>query len=353
MVIIVVALIAASLAALSYYEKKKLDASNDAAQNYQDELAANTQTVYVASADIKKGDTILTDAMAKKINSKTDASTSRDEETAGAVLNNVKTANVESQNIYTSLPAESYITKDQLGTIATVDIAKGQPIMANIVRDLDITEDTREFEIGAANLMVDQENNDVIDIRISYPNGEDYTVLSKKTVNNLSLAQANFWTYLSEDEILRYQSAVVDAYQTTGTRIYATRYVEDNLQKAATPNYLVRSETIDLIRKDPNIYKKAEETMDAAARLSLEQRLGQLTEDQLSAVSDGYGLVDTARSSVLSQNVDNNSDTIDSYGIEDESASDETESTDETASTEDSLSSPAVQETETTSTTTK
>lgn len=44
---------------------------------------------------------------------------------------------------------------------------------------------------------------------------------------------------------------------------------------------------------------KATETLNLEARLSLEQRLGTLTEDELDAVSEGFGLTDTAKSSVL------------------------------------------------------
>lgn len=336
-ILAVIVFVAAAFAALSYYEKQKWDASVAKAQNYKAELEANTQTVYVATSEIKDGDTILTQEMVDEANS-VDPSTVRDEETAGAVINTEKVANVEMASQITSLSADSFITEDQLGSVAIVDIPQGQPILANMVADLNITQDTREFEITAANLMTDNKENDVVDIRLVYPNGEDYVVLAKKSLKNLSLEQNDFWTYMSEDEILRFQSAVIDAYQTTGAYIYATRYVEDNLQDAATPTYLVRSETIDLMNSDPNLYEKAAQTMNASARLSLETRLGQLTEDQLSAVADGFNISDTAKGAVLSQNVDNNSAEIDSYGLD----SAATSSSEDTTNSESDLNSPAV-----------
>ena len=251
-------------------------------------------------------------------------------------------------DIYTSLPRSSYITSEQIGATALVDIPAGTPIMANMVEALTITTDTREFEITAVNLMVDQQENDIVDIRLAFPNGEDYLVLPKKQIKNLSLAYADFWTYMTENEILTYRSAVCDAYQTTGAYFYAVRYVESNLQDGATANYLVRSETIDLMRSDPNLYATAEQTMNASARLALEVRLGQLTDDQLAAVANGLGIADTAKNSVLAQNTDNNAAAIGSYGLdkhtrEEELNSDSEETTEDTtgdATTSNGLVSP-------------
>ncbi|MCD8082195.1 MAG: SAF domain-containing protein [Clostridiales bacterium] len=266
-------------------------------------------TVYVANQDIKAGERIYTSAMAAKEND-VSITGAPDEQTAGAIINRRVTANVYQEEIYTSLPSAAYITEDMLGSVALIDISAEQPIMANMVQSLEITQDSREYEISAAALMVDQTEHDVVDVRIVFPNGEDYLVLAKKQIQNLSLANSTFWTYMNEDEILRFSSALIDAFQTTGTRIYTTRYVAATLQEEAVPNYLVRSETIDLMREDPNIYARAAQTMNAAARLSLEARLGQLTPDQLNAVNEGFGLTDTAKSAVLQEQIDNNASVI-------------------------------------------
>ena len=320
MALIVVSVVMIALGVLSYYEKRQFDSKTAEANELQQELDFNTQTVYVAMCDIKKGDTLMTQEMADAANTN-DPADANDEETAGAIINNRKQANVYQVSIRSSISQDMYYipnTVDPTGGVAIVDIPEGQPVMNNMVESLDIQLDTREFEITAANLMVDQETNDYVDIRITYPNGEDYTVLAKKPIKNLSLGHSVFYTYMNEDEILRYTCAVVDAFQTTGARIYTTRYVESNLQEEAVPNYLVRSTTIDLINSDPNIYEQASQTLNAAARLSLESRLGQLTEEQLNAVSDGFGLENTAKGAVLQENVENGQAEIESLGIEDE-----------------------------------
>lgn len=243
-----------------------------------DEMARNKQTVYVVStADgegIPHGDTI------------------REGE------------NVIKQTVYTGLEGYYYISEEELGTTAIVDIDEGMTVMKNMVTSVEISTDTREYEMQVVNLMVDQKENDVVDIRIMYPDGSDYLVLPKKTVKNLNLENCVFWTYLNEEEILRMASATIDAFTVTGTKIYATRYVEDNLQDEAIPTYLVNASVQDMMDSssayyDQNLLTKAQSTLNEIARKNLETRLSSLSEEKLEAVNEGHGLEDTAKSSVL------------------------------------------------------
>ena len=79
---------------------------------------------------------------------------------------------------------------------------------------------------------------------------------------------------------------MVDAYTTTGTRLYTTRYVESNIQETATPTYPVSEVTKQLIAEDPNVVTVASETLNTSARLELESRLGLLTDVDASISSD-------------------------------------------------------------------
>ena len=240
------------------------DRRNKIAQ-LQAEMDANKQVLYIASTFIAQGDTIEEDK------------------------------NVMLQEVYTGLEPYCYITKEDLGSVACVDIEEKMPIMKNMTQPFVIDHDTREYELNVVNLMTDQADNDYVDVRIMFPTGEDFIVLAKKQIKNLDLNECRFDSYLTEEEILRMASATIDAYTITGTRIYTTRYVEQNLQNPATPNYLVKQETIDLINSDPNVLDKAQETLNKFARLELEERIGDLSSDQLTAVAKGHGLEDTAQ----------------------------------------------------------
>lgn len=264
--------------------KNKIDEYKDQAKKLQSELAANTQTVYVVRND-------RFDEEGNMVGIK-----------AGEIVTDIgDNANVMLQTIYTGLNPGSYITAENIGDTALIDIEPEEPVMTNMVTKLEITQDTREYEISVADLMVDQQPNDYIDVRIMFPTGDDYLVLSKKQVKNLVLNSSLFYTYMSEEEILRLASATIDAYTITGTKIYVTRYVAGTVQNAGTPDYLVKQETLDRLAKDPNVLTLAQNTMNLQARMSLESRLASLTEEQLKAVNDGHGLTDTAKQSVLTK----------------------------------------------------
>lgn len=233
------------------------------------EIEMNKQTVYVATDDLTKG-TVIEEGV-----------------------------NVELQENVTALPSEFYISELDLGKTLLVDVSAYEPVMASMVTSEIITKDTREYEVGIANLMLDQQVNDYVDIRIMFPTGEDYIVCSKLKVKKLALEDCIFYTNLNENEILTLASATIDAYTITGTKIYLTRYVEDNLQEEAIPNYPVRSDTLSLIATDPNILEIAQQTLNYSARMAMEANLSKLTEEQLQSIADGHGIVDTAHNSAM------------------------------------------------------
>ncbi len=252
--------------------KKSLDKTREQAEQLSEELTSNRRLVYVASRNIEKGEQVTED-------------------------------NVMEQMIYTGLGASSYMSASELGQTATVDIHANEPVMAGMVTPIKITKDMRKYEVASAHLMTTQSIYDTIDIRIMFPNGEDYLLLAKKPVMDLQMGTSVFTTYMNEDEILRMSSAMVDAYTTTGAKIYTTKYVEENIQEEATPNYPVKAAVLDLINADPNIVEQAETTLNLRARNDLDQRLGSLSDEQLKAMSAGLNIEDTAKSSVIREGI--------------------------------------------------
>lgn len=275
-VLIVVIVVLAGVLGYFYITNRDLKDEN---ATLQDTINTNTQTVYVATRLIERGEALVAEG---------------------------DDANVQMQQVATGLESFNYITTDEIGDIAVVDIAEGIPIMYSMVTDVIVDADTRNYEISVANLMTTQKENDYVDVRITFPNGEDYIVLSKKQIMDLNLANCVFNTYMNEEEILRMTSAIIDAYTTTGCRIYTTKYVESNLQGEAVPNYPVKATTLDLINSDPNILTKAIETLNLQARLSLEERIGQMTQEEKEAVEDGYEQIPSAADvNDETQNTDN------------------------------------------------
>lgn len=244
------------------------------------EIESNRQFVYVATNDLTKG-TVLEEGV-----------------------------NVEIQENVTALPIEFYMQETDLGKTLTVDVQAYEPIMASMLTAEAFTKDTRDYEIGVANLMVDQRENDYVDIRIMFPNGEDYIVCSKIKVKKLLLENSIFYANLNESEILTLASATIDAYTISGTKIYLTRYVESNLQEEAIPNYPVRDETLALMASDPNILEVAQETLNYEARRALEEKLATLSEEHLKSVVAGHGIVDTANATALNDRISAEKDSV-------------------------------------------
>ena len=275
--IITTILFAMAVAAL-VVTKMNLDEVRESNDFNLAEMAQNRQTVYVVSTEDGQGI-----------------------DPGEIILDGV---NVTRQTIYTGLEAYNYITEEEIGSTAIIKMDEGMTVMKNMVTPLSIATDTREYEIQVANLMVDQKENDLVDIRIMFPDGSDFLVLPKKQVKNLSLENCVFWTYLNEEEILRLASATIDAFTITGTKIYTTRYVEGNLQKEAIPTYLVNNTVIDMMNPstayyDQNLLTKAISTLNDRARKNLEVRLGTISSEKLGAVAEGHDIEDTAKKSVL------------------------------------------------------
>lgn len=114
-------------------------------------------------------------------------------------------------------------------------------------------------------------SGDYVDIRIQFPNGADYIVLSKKRVLACSLydevAQTDnsLWIEVSEEEILTLSSAVVDAYFNEQAKIYAIQYVSQDQEKAII-TYPENDVVHELIQEDPNVVKRAITHMENRVR---------------------------------------------------------------------------------------
>ncbi len=264
-IIVVMVILVAALGFMTYQFKT----SNDKVAELSAEIATNTKSVYVAARPIKAGEKLTIDG---------------------------EDPNIMVSNVATGLESVFYLQASDITAndmYALIDIEETVPILYTMTTAKAFDKDTRDYEISVANLATDQLDAQFVDVRIMWPNGEDMVVLSKKQISNLNLEGAVFTSQLNEEEILRMASATIDAYTTSGAYIYTTRYISTE-QEAATPTYVVRAETIDLMNSDPNILTKATQTLNLSARLSLESRLAGLSEDHLDAVVSGHGMNDTA-----------------------------------------------------------
>lgn len=129
-----------------------------------------------------------------------------------------------------TIPANAITDKvgSAIGKVAKYSIAANVPVTDNMLTTDIISSDVRSQEINSIVMPSDLVEGECVDIRIMFPNGTDYIVLAQKIVNKIE--NATMWLELSEDERLLLNSAIVDSYLNEGTKLYATKYVDQDAQ---------------------------------------------------------------------------------------------------------------------------
>ncbi len=162
-------------------------------------------------------------------------------------------ANLEKEYLeLNSVPLVAKITMNKNTLITTELLSKSD----NMVQD-----DRRKQEYNMLILPTDLTTGDYIDIRLMMPSGQDFIVVAKKEVELPTISGGEsadtIWINLTEDEILHMSCAIVDAFQKNGAKLYATKYTEAGMQKAAIPTYPLNESTLDILQNDPNVLEKA------------------------------------------------------------------------------------------------
>ena len=170
----------------------------------------------------------------------------------------------QTENYYIEKNGEKeYLELNNVPLIAKVTMKKNTLITTELLSkgDNQVQDDVRKQEYNMIVLPMDLATGDYIDVRVQFPNGQDFIVVSKKEVEipNVNGTDSNdtIWISFTEDEILHMSCAIVDVAQVKGAKIYATKYTEAGMQKAATPTFPVNESTSALIRSDSNILERA------------------------------------------------------------------------------------------------
>lgn len=201
------------------------------AQNKGDEEKGDLVTAYVLKQDVKSGD-IIDYSSFKQI------------------------------KIYENMVPKNYIDASKLASMEGDYIAKVNLYQNSIVttdtialKEEATTEDLRYVEYNMIVLPTTILEGDYIDIRLTLPNGQDLIIVSKKQVK--TILGDTIGLELTEGEILMMESAIVEAYIMTASKIYAIQYVEPGNQTAAKATYTPTAEVQALIDRNPNIANEA------------------------------------------------------------------------------------------------
>ena len=219
--IVIGLLIGAVIIVLLFLQLNKL-------QQEMKETEAATKLVYVLTSDVKSGQKI-------------DSSMVKQAEAVQSVI-----------------PTD-YITLEDLteNTIAKLDLSQGSVLSSSLIQEstAKVTSDLRQQEYNMIVLPQYLDIGAYIDIRLRLANGQDYIVVSKKEVQNIT--EDTIWINLYEEETLAMSNAIVEAYKMKGAKLYATTYVEPGNQQNAIPTYVPSTEVINLINADKNVTEEA------------------------------------------------------------------------------------------------
>lgn len=166
-----------------------------------------------------------------------------------------------------------------IGKVIKLDSMAQTAVSSNMVYEegqLDHTE--RKVEIDYVRLPIKLDPKDRIDVRIVFPNGEDYLVLSKKRMQSVDVLNQMLFLNLDIEEIHLMDSALVDAYLHKA-EIYALQYVEPEMQDKAPTSYFPNLDVLKVIQSDPRIKDTARYQVGDVVRKSLEQRLKAIKEE--------------------------------------------------------------------------
>lgn len=171
------------------------------------------------------------------------------------------------------------------GKIAKIDISINSALTSSMLFEEErITKDVRNQEFQVISLPSGLKKNQYVDVRINFPTGEDYIVLSKKKVKDVQ--DTIVWYELNESEILHMSSAIVDAYL-QGAKLYALTYVEPYLQEEAIATYPVNLKVLDLIQSDPNIVQIASAELGGKTRQTLDSHLKEISDpDKMKIITE-------------------------------------------------------------------
>lgn len=184
------------------------------------------------------------------------------------------TSNMLTQmKVYTSMLPSNYMDSSVLGSmqaqsdggniIAKVDMYKNTVLTTDLVTASDaiITNDVRYVEYNMLTLPTTISVGDYIDIRLTLPNGQDLIVVSKREVK--SLLGDTIGLELTEEDIQMMESAIVEAYIMTASKLYAIQYVEPGNQVAAVKTYTPTTAVQNLIAANRNIGNEAKSALQA------------------------------------------------------------------------------------------
>lgn len=169
--------------------------------------------------------------------------------------------------------------EEVLGKTCRISLKKDTVVTKNLVEKGTLpTDDMRKISFSYIETPLDLKVNNYVDVRIKFPNGEDYIVVEQKKVTELTgnskenQIDSLLGICVTEEELLKLSSAHVDIEVYPGTKVYAVQYMGEHQEKATT-NYPLNQYVYEQIGWNPNIKESKLDSENSNHRKSLEENL--------------------------------------------------------------------------------
>jgi predicted RNA-binding protein len=170
--------------------------------------------------------------------------------------------------------------KEVVGKIIKIDSQRNTALTSNMVYAEGKLDDTlRKIELDYLRLPYTLKQSDVIDVRIIFPNGEDYYVLTRKKMTGLDMNNQIVFMNNNIEEILLMDSALKDAHKHKA-EIYVTQFVEGEMQPKLSANYVPNLDVLRQIQSDPRIENKTRYQSADLSRKSLDERMDAIPDNE-------------------------------------------------------------------------
>lgn len=199
-------------------QKKQIEALNQQVESLQQDMTE----VYVTTQDVKAGNAIEFDSLSTTL-IPTDA-----------------------------IPENAITDEDELtDKLYKINLKAGSYLTSDMVMKDKLTNNMRELDIVMDEIPIGLEPGDYVDIRISFPLGQDYIAMSHKRV--LAINGNTVKLVVIEHDFYRYESMKTDLAQYQSTKIYAAKYLEAGIQKRSKVYYPPNLDVIKQSILDPNM----------------------------------------------------------------------------------------------------
>ena len=154
--------------------------------------------------------------------------------------------------------------KDENAEMSSDNITLENISTEEIEMTTEYVEKSKEYYIEYVEVGDEQETDEFLDIRIRFPNGEDYIVVTGKTITYLT--DKGFYMYLDEKELHMLSSARTDVDVYDGSKLYLASYrkQQENIFTDYPINLFVLSSYPSFFDNADQIYSR---------RLQLEENL--------------------------------------------------------------------------------